>query len=203
MPIVRGARALVLVAGLLVAACGGEAPPSSTPAPATPRPTLTPDPHLVDPASADVVLRTLQRNGLRITANNASAGRDGEPRKAINATFDGWPLTVSEFTSAAALREATGFDPSKAIAAGDATFTYAGLNILVEYGPDVHGPKDAPPTDQFHASATRLAEELDILLGPLEQVALRPVRLGSTTTDDASATPAPSADPSAAPSATP
>ena len=97
-----GRLAPVLATALWLGACGSAAP-SSTPVP-TAAPTATPDPHLTDPVSVDVVIRKLAGAGIRMQPNNASAGRNGEPVKAINFTYDGWPLVISQFSSSAALR---------------------------------------------------------------------------------------------------
>ena len=105
-----GPLAPVLAAALLVGACGSAAP-STTPAPtAAPTPA---NPHLTDPASVDVVIRKLAGAGIRMQPNNASSGRNGEPVKAINFTYDGWPLVISQFSSSAALHANARFDPAK------------------------------------------------------------------------------------------
>ncbi|HET7027985.1 MAG TPA: hypothetical protein VFI28_09865 [Candidatus Limnocylindrales bacterium] len=95
-----------LAAALAIGACSGaapSAPPSRAPA-ATPAPTL--DPHLAEPASVDVVFSKLSAAGLRIVGNNADRG--SEPVARINATYAGWPLILSQYSSAAAARKATG-----------------------------------------------------------------------------------------------
>jgi len=192
----------VLVVALLVGACGGAAP-AVTPAP-TAAPTPTPDPHLTEPVAVDVILRKLSSAGLRIQANHASAGPDGEPVKAINFTYDGWPLMISQYSSAAALRERARFDPAKAPERGDAMYVVAGLNILIEYGPGIRSQKDPPPDPRFRSAAMRLVDVLDPLLGPLEQVALVPLPLPRASVSPApSASAAPSSKASAKPTAKP
>lgn len=202
----------MLAAALLVGACGSPAP-STTPAP-TAAPTPTPNPHLTDPASVDVVIRKLAGAGIRIQPNNASSGRNGEPVKAINFTYDGWPLVISQFSSSAALRANAGFDPAKEPRHGDATYIVAGLNILIEYGPGIRTTQDPPPDPQFRSAAMRLVDVLDPLLGPLQQASLDPLPLPSpspsptvapspTAAPTAKASAAPTKKPSAKPSAKP
>ena len=202
----------MLAAALLVGACGSPAP-STTPAP-TAAPTPTPNPHLTDPASVDVVIRKLAGAGIRIQPNNASSGRNGEPVKAINFTYDGWPLVISQFSSSAALRANAGFDPAKEPRHGDATYIVAGLNILIEYGPGIRTTQDPPPDPRFRSAAMRLVDVLDPLLGPLQQASLDPLPLPSpspsptvapspTAAPTAKASAAPTKKPSAKPSAKP
>ena len=196
----------MLAVALLLGACGS-ATPSMTPAP-TAAPTPTPDPHLREPVSVDVVIRKLAGAGIRMQPNNASAGRNGEPVKAINFTYDGWPLVISQFSSSAALRANAAFDPSKQPRHGDATYKVAGLNILIEYGPGIRSAQDPPPDPRFRSAAMRLVDVLDPLLGPLQQASLNPLPLPSpspspTLAPSPSASPKASAAPTKKPSAKP
>ena len=177
------------------------------------RPPPRPNPHLTDPASVDVVVRKLAGAGIRIQPNNASSGRNGEPVKAINFTYDGWPLVISQFSSSAALRANAGFDPAKEPRHGDATYIVAGLNILIEYGPGSHragsaaGPaiperRDAPrrcPGPAARAAPAGLA-------GPVAVAVPEPIPDGRPVADgrtSAKASAAPTKKPSAKPSAKP
>ena len=109
----------MLVASTLLAACG-EAPASKAPATPRPTPVVTPDPHLDDPATADQVFLGLVKAGLRMTANNADAGGAGDDLvKRINATYLGWPLSVSEYRTAKALAEATDWSKADDLGQGD------------------------------------------------------------------------------------
>lgn len=192
---IRGVTTPLLISVLLFVACDGTAGLGSTPVPGTtPLVSPTPDPHLTDPASVDEVIRKLAVSGLRITPNNATSGRNGEPVKSVNATFEGWPLSISQYTSATALRTTGGFNPDKGPAGGDATYTIVGLNILIEYGPAIHTKSDPPPETRYRTSAMRLVEYLHPLLGPLEQVTVDPLPLPGGDT---------SAKPAASASATP
>jgi hypothetical protein len=192
-----GARSVLTVIGvaLFVAACGTAAATPTPPPPPTPTP--TPDPHLEEPASVADVFKGLNAAGLRITANNAdSGGPSGEPLRRVNATFDSWPLILSEYSSSAALAASSGFVDGAAPTRDDAPYSFAGLNILVEYGPHAKNDNEAPPT-RFRDAAQRLAEALDPLLGPLAQSSVAPVVLPGVTS-----APVPSGAPaSAAPSA--
>lgn len=189
---IRGVTTPLLVSALLLAACGGSGPGATLLPGTTPVASPTGDPHLDDPASVDDVIRKLAVAGLRITPNNATSGRNGEPVKSVNATFEGWPLNISEFTSASALRKTGGFDPKKGPRGGDATYVIAGLNILIEYGPDIHTKKDPPPETRYRTSAMKLVEYLDPLLGPLEQVTVDPLPLPGGDTSAKLPAPAPS-----------
>jgi len=157
------ASVTALAALLLVAACGGAAPGASVRPIA--RLTPTPDPHLVDPTSADQVIASLAAMGMTVITNNASRGRDGEPVKIVNATFAGWPLSIAEYSSTARRRELHPLDPS---AVESNRMLLAGLNIIVLYGPPDR--PDAPSPDPgFVDSARALADALEPLLGPLER----------------------------------
>ena len=166
------AVALVFVA----AACeAGAASPSPTLRPTV---VVTPDPHLTEPASVDEVFVALQKAGLDITANTASSGPGGQPVKRISATFEGWPLSLAEYTSSSTLRSGSGFDPAGAVRQGNAPITIAGLNILVEFGPKTSNTAiPEAPDGSRRTAAVRLIEVLDPLLGPLEQVSVAPLPL--------------------------
>lgn len=157
------ASVTALAALLLVAACGGAAPSASVRPIA--RLTPTPNPHLVDPTSADQVIASLAAMGMTVITNNASRGRDGEPVKIVNATFAGWPLSIAEYSSTARRRE---LHPLDASAVESTRMLLAGLNIIVLYGPPDR--PDAPSPDPgFVGSARALADALEPLLGPLER----------------------------------
>jgi hypothetical protein len=180
---------------VVVAACGSNtASPSPTP---VPTPVITPDPHLTEPASVDEIYVALQRAGLDITANTASSGPGGEPVKRISATFEGWPLILSQFSSSAALRAGSGFDPARAVRQGDPPITLAGLNILVEFGPTTSNTAiPEPPDAARRAAALEIVAVLDPLLGPLGQVSAAQLPLPTGTG-------LPSAPPSASPAVSP
>lgn len=194
----RARRAVVaaLLPAVLVA-CGGPAA-SSPPPSARPTPVVTPDPHLTEPATADELFGAIRLGDLPLSVNNATAGLAGDPLvKRINADVGNWPLVISEFRSAAALRETTGWDPSEPLAQGDPPYAFVGLNLLVEFGP-ITGPL-ANPDETRREQAEQLVAIIDPLLWPLEQRSVDPI----ATKIDGAATgsPAPSAAASGAASA--
>jgi hypothetical protein len=164
---------MVFAMGALAAACGSAAtppPPSETPAP-----TPSPNPHLSEPASVDAVYQALRKAGLAMAVNTANAGK--EPIKTLYLTYEAWPLTLEQFSSAAELRTTTGFDPETKPKFGEAAFRFVGLNIYVAYGPHVQRSSPSVPDPRFATAAARLAAALDPLLGPLEQSSVQPIAL--------------------------
>jgi hypothetical protein len=183
----------LLSVALLTAACG--ATPASVAPSVAATPVVTPDPRLPDPTTADDVFRAIGAQGLRLTASNAVTGT-GTLVKRINASFGGWPLTISEFTSAQALTDRLKWD-GEPPGGGEPAVAVAGSNILITWGPTSNGPPVAPDAARA-ARLVTLAETLHALLGPVQVRAI--VRLpipsvppGSTAAGDAS--PAPSAEP--------
>lgn len=173
---------------LALAACGGgAASPSPTP---EPTPVVTPDPHLTDPVDVDELYIKLQVADLDITANTASAGPGGEPIKRINATYAGWPLIVSAYSSAEALLATANFDPGQPPVRGQAPYALAGLNILVEYGPRTANEAVTEPDAAHRAAALALVDVLDPLLGPLAQQSLEPLRIPGADGSPGSSAPA-------------
>jgi hypothetical protein len=164
---VRTLAAAVAI-GLLAAACGGS-PPSGPPA--SPTPVVTPGPtpiaHLSEPVKADSVYLALVAAGLRIVPNNASTGGPGhEPVKRINATYAGWPLSISQFTSSESLMAATDWKAGARPGQGESSVAFMGLNILVEWGPTT-GTEPKTPDDRQLAAAEALHQALDPLVSPL------------------------------------
>lgn len=163
---VRGPRSLaasLIVVGLFVAACGS-APPSV--APVTPKPTavITPNPHLVDPASVDTVFTAIARAGMPISGNNAAAGTD--PVKTINATFRDWPMLISEYKSAESLAKARHWKERDPPGQGESPVAIIGLNILVEWGPTT-GVRP-PALDEVQVRAmNEFLKVIDPYVGPL------------------------------------
>lgn len=155
--------ALALSVSLSVAACGSPAPsvaPSLTPAPL-----VTPDPHLPDQTTADDVFRAIGARGLRLTASNANTGTGGLVKR-INASFGGWPLTISEYTSATVLSERLDWPDGERPGGGEPAVAIAGANILITWGPISDGQPVAPDAARA-ARLVTLAETLDALLGPV------------------------------------
>lgn len=143
---------------------------------------ITPDPHLRAPASVDAVFRLLGSAGIHITPNNASNGTNGEPVKRIAATYNDWPLVLTEFTTAEALRKVARFDPRTRPQTGEAPYILAGMNILVEFGPQsTNDPKPTPADPSRRASLDALIAVLDPLLGPLSGRTIDTVTLPRAT----------------------
>ena len=148
---------------------------------AAPTALVTPNPHLPAQASAQQVFNGLGHAGLRVTAHTASAGsgNDGVVRK-IFASYLGWPLDVTEFSSEAALADyltwASGQPPKK----GDPPVTIAGGNILVIWGPINAGKAPVKLDDRQQAGLQPLVSALDILLSPLRTRTSVPVTVSET-----------------------
>jgi hypothetical protein len=198
----RGPWLTIVVVGLSVvglAGCGSAAVASAPPS-AQPTPVVTPDPHLKEPVSADDVFRDIGRGGLGISALNANLG-EGDPDvvKVINADVGGWPLRITQFKSASVLARTLGWTPGDAPRGDEAPYAFAGLNILVTFGPISAAPPQAPDANRSKSAAT-LVGILDPLLWPLAQ---RSVVAIPSRTPEPVATPQPSAKPSAKPTAKP
>jgi hypothetical protein len=165
----RGLRAVTaLVAVVLVAGCGGG--PSTPGAGASATPLVTPDPHLAAPVKVDALFRLLGSAGLKIFPNTASESTKGDPIKRIAATYADWPLVLTEFSTASALKSVGKFDTSIKPKRGEAPYIVVGLNIMIEYGPrDTNDltPVAAEPAQQKALMA--LIAVIDPLLGPLSQ----------------------------------
>jgi hypothetical protein len=182
------------VIAAIVVACGGSgAAPSIEPTP-LPTPVVTPDPHLIAPVSADDIFRALGTAKLGITANNANAGR-GNPAivKQINADIGNWPLRITQYRSTADLQDALKWKPGEKPVRNETPYAFAGLNVLVEYGPVSSAADPKAPDASRQTFAQQIVGVLDPLLWPLEQhsVVVIPSR-----------TPAPSVAPSPATSPT-
>ena len=186
--------ALALGAALLAAACGST-PATVAPTVTPPPPTATPNPHLTDPASVDVVYNALVRAGLQISANSADA-TTGAMVKRLHLTYDAWPLVLTEYTSAKTLVSESGFNPKAKPVLGNPPFALAGLNILIEYGSSTQNGPPAAPSAQFVSAFQQLVAIVDPLIGPLQQRSVTPVVLPTPT-------PPPSASPAPHPSASP
>jgi hypothetical protein len=160
----------IVAIGLLATACGSAAPsPSAVATPVrTAAPVVTPDPHLSNPASLEDVYRELQRAGLDLVANTAGTGKAGkEPLRDIVATYAGWPLIISEYSSTKALAKAKKWKAGKKPGQGETPLAIKGLNILLEWGPTTGKRPPKPDADQRKAIAALIAA-LDPILYPLK-----------------------------------
>lgn len=157
---------MLVAAAVLVAACGG-APPSAAPT-AVPTPVVTPNPHLPSPATAQQVFSGLGKAGLRITANTASLGAEGsDVVTKIYATYLGWPLDVTQYSSSTALTKVTEWPADEAPGRGEPPITLVGMNILVTWGPSASGAAPQKPDSRQSDGLRELVTALDLLLSPL------------------------------------
>jgi hypothetical protein len=185
----RGAALAAVLAGVLVAcgSSGPSTPPASTP---VPTPAITPDPHLVEPATADDVFNAIRVGKLPLSVNNATNGMEGAPVvKRINADIGNWPLVISQYRSSEILRTARKWDGSKPATQGHAPYTFVGLNIVIEFGPTTG--KLAPPDPVRVEQAERLVALVDPLLWPLEQQSVEPLATRTAVRASAEASPVP------------
>jgi hypothetical protein len=196
--------ALMVGAAIVASACGSTpATPVPTSAPSVAAgPVITPNPQLHDPASLGAILGALQAAGLTMTPNAADAGSGGMVER-LHLTYDGWPLTLTEYTSARTLGSESGFNSKVRPSLGDPPFALAGLNILVEFGANIHEGSPAVPDPQFGAAFEKIVLALNPLIGPLRQESSSPVAL-PTPVPSPTASPAPlPSGPGASPKATP
>lgn len=192
---VRSLVGLVALSFAVVATACASPVPAATPSP-TPTPLVTPNPHLPDPTTADDVFLAIGGQGLRLLANNATTGTGGLVKR-INASFGGWPLTISEYVSAAELTRRLDWPIDEQPGGNESAVAMAGQNILVTWGPISNGPPEAPDPARA-ARLVTLAQALDVLLGPVRVRSIVPLAV-TTPAPDAPA----STDPSPEPEATP
>lgn len=174
--------ALMIGAALVVGACGST-PATPNPTTATslpPIPTPTSNPQLSDPASVGDVLAALQNAGLSMTANSADA-RSGNMVERLHLTYDGWPLTLTQYSSARTLTSESGFNPKGRPVNGQTPFALAGLNILIEFGPNVQNGSPSVPDPQYATAFERIVVIVNPLIGPLRQQSVTPVALPTPT----------------------
>jgi hypothetical protein len=182
---------------LIVAGCGPTAAAPSSPTP-LPTPVITPDPHLTGPLTADQVFGIIKASQLIVYATNATEG-PAPIVKRINADLDGWQLRITAYSSAASLRASETWKPGTTPTRGEPPYTFAAMNVLIEYGPTRTGLAPAAPDDAHQAIAATLVGILDPLVWPIEQHSL--VTIPVRTAAPAGPSPAPTkATKSASPS---
>ncbi|MEA2613515.1 MAG: hypothetical protein QOI52_1474 [Chloroflexota bacterium] len=200
LPVLRHAHrarhlAPLLAVALVAAACGDQ--PASAPPSVAPTPVVTPNPHLADPATAQEVFNGLGRQGLKITPNTAVNGTGGGGVVTrINATFQGWPLEVTQYKSSADLAKAATWTAGEAPGRGEPPVALAGYNILVRWGPWGTGTKPPVPEEQKAAALDALVSALDRLISPLRTRTIVPVQVAAVVP---TTTPGPSHAPKATP----
>lgn len=159
---------LGLLGAALLAACGGSTPTATPLA----LPTATASAlQLPDPTTAGDVYSALHKQGLPLIATNAVAGK--EPVSRVNATYVGQPLTIMAYSSDLARAKYYAFRDGTKPGAGAPAYTYAGLNVVVEFGVKTAGKVPAPPDSSMASSAADLAKILEGLLGPLDERSLQ------------------------------
>lgn len=167
------ARVAALALGLAIVAvavgCGSSTTPSVAPTPApTPRPSV--DPHLEEPVSADQVFVALGSANLGIVATSAGATHSAKGIvKQIYADIGSWPLRITEFTDATALRNALRWKAGVAPGRNESAYAFAGMNVLIQYGPLSQVRAPAPADSSRQALAAKIVAVLDPLLWPLAQ----------------------------------
>ena len=166
----RGRRLSLLAAGLLALVLGACGSSTGTPPPSVvPTPSPTPDPHLSEPVTADQVYGILIGAKVAMTCPNANLG-NGNPRivKQINCNLSGWPLRITQYKSGTLLADSLKWTPGAAPSGDQPPYGWAGLNVLIEFGPISAKAPSKPPTDRQQTAASILAI-LDPLLWPIAQ----------------------------------
>jgi hypothetical protein len=173
---------------LIVVGCSPAAAASSPPT-SLPTPVVTPDPHLTAPVTADQIWAAIASGHMNLTANNALLN-EGTITKRINADLEGWTLRITAYSTAGAMQAAKTWKSGAAPGVGEPPYTFAALNVIVEFGPTsrASGPPVADPEHQ--ATAAQIVALLDPLLWPIEQHSVRSVP--ARTIPPPSPTPAPS-----------
>jgi len=187
---------------LIIGACGQAAAPSASLTP-QPAPNVTSDPHLAGPVSADQIFTALTSGHLKVYSNNATAG-PAPIVKRINADLEGWPLRITAYTTTKSSSQGRPWKPGTGPGRGDAPYTLAALNVVVEYGPKVAGVAPSAADLAHQAIAASIVAILDPLLWPIEQHSVATIPARTATVGGAStapskapntATPKPSAAP--------
>ncbi|HEX5825486.1 MAG TPA: hypothetical protein VFY18_13590 [Candidatus Limnocylindrales bacterium] len=158
---------------LIAAGCGGATAASSSPT-ALPTPLVTPDPHLREPVTADQIWGAIARGHMSLVPSNATIS-EGTIVKRINADLEGWTLRITAYTNAAAMKKAKVWLAGEVPGTGDAPYNFAGLNIMVEYGPTSRAGPPPQADPEHRATAEKLLGILDPLLWPIDQHSVLPI----------------------------
>jgi hypothetical protein len=191
---------LVALLAVVLTACGSS---QASPGPSSsPTPVPTPDPHLQEPVTADQVYGIL--TGAKVPMNCPNLG-NGNPAivKQINCNLAGWPLRITQYKTSAVLARAMDWKAGQAPAGEEAPYGFAGLNVLIQFGP-ISARAPSAPDSARQAQAASIIAILDPLLWPIAQhsVVAIPSRTPEPTPSPslaASAAPAKSAKPSKSP----
>jgi hypothetical protein len=161
----RGATPLLLLALVVIGCAPGAVASTVAPSPATP--VVTPDPHLKEPVTADQIYLVIAAANPGFRPSNATIN-DGPIVKRINADLGGWPLRITAYTSSSALRKVITWKAGDSPGRDEPPYTFAALNITVEYGPS-SGLVPVVPDVAHQATAVALLGILDPLLWPIQQ----------------------------------
>jgi hypothetical protein len=198
----RGGRLSIVAVGLfalVLSACGSSngQPTASV----EPTPSPTPDPHLHEPVTADQVYGILIGAKVAMTCPNANLG-NGNPKivKQINCNLSGWPLRITQYRNSATLTDSLKWKPGEGPKGDQPPYGWAGLNVLVEFGPISARAPATPPGDR-QTSAASIFEILDPLLWPIAQHSV--VAIPGRMPEPTAAPSVSAAPPSKAPAKTP
>jgi hypothetical protein len=200
-----GTGAALIAAGLAVAvglvACGG-ASATLTPTTPPPPPTSSPDRHIRGSIDPNKVFQILASGGLVVNQESLSSTAQGEPVQVLFVRDGFQPLTIAQFSNAAAVAEA-GYKRGTKLVKGDSPYTFWAGNIVIHYGPrDTNSWPGAPGPD-LQAEALKIVAIIDPYMGPLQQRSVVPVALPSTPEPTVEPSTAPTPKPSAKPAAKP
>jgi hypothetical protein len=183
----------LVLAVLIVAACGPAAAASVPPSPTSlPAPLVTADPHLTAPVTADQIWAALASGRLNPVGNNALIS-EGAITKRINAELEGWTLRITAYSTAAAMKAAKTWKSGAAPGVGEPPYTFAALNVIVEFGPTSRASRPPAADPEHQATAAQIVALLDPLLWPIEQHSV--LTIPARTAAPLSPSPAPSKAP--------
>lgn len=184
----RAARLLgvAIVGAALLAGCGS----SATPSPTSPTAAIASLPaQMPDPTTARDVYIALRQAGLSLVGTDTVGGlTPSDPVERINATLSGQPLSILGYASDLGRAKLYPYRDGTAPDGGQPVYTFAGSNIVVEFGQSTSGKKPPLPDATLGAVAQKLATTLQALLGQLSE---RSVQRASTPPPAATPTPAP------------
>ena len=201
----RGSGLAILVSALIgLAACGSSgpsAPPSGGDASSAPTAQATPNLHIDGAVDANRVFQIMASARLSVHQETLQGpGPHGEPNATLFIVDGSIPVSIDQFSSAGAVREA-GYTAGSHPVRGDAPYTLWATNIVIHVGNRSAGALPAGPDGATQAAASEIARAIDPYLGPLTQRSVVPIVLPSTpqpvvATPSPSPTPSPSASPS-------
>ena len=182
----RAAACLAALVGVALVASACSSPPPSVAPTVAPTPVPSRSLHLGLTATVQDVFNGLGRAGLDITANTAMTGQDGsDVVRKIFATYLDWPLDVTEYRSASALRKVTKWAAGDGPGLGEPPVAIAGSNILITWGPMNAAAKPRVPDAHQIDGLRDLVKALDVMLSPLKARTVVPVSFTAAVTSSA------------------